>query len=59
MDLAKDSRKNLEIQAFNAKLSKTVKSFRHVTLDEMDFNRKYLLDTACTEIMLEKSGLQN
>jgi glutathione peroxidase-family protein len=30
--LAKDSRTNLEIQAFNAKLSKITKSFRHVTL---------------------------
>ena len=40
-DLAKDSRTNLEIQAFNTKLSKTAKSFRHVALVEMDSNRKY------------------
>ena len=40
-DLAKDSRTNLEIQAFNAKLSKITKSFRHVTLVEMDFNKKH------------------
>jgi hypothetical protein len=40
-DLAKDSRTNLEIQAFNAKLSKITKSFRHATLVEMDFNKKH------------------
>jgi hypothetical protein len=40
-DLAKDSRTNLEIQAFNAKLSRTAKSFKYVTLVEMDFNRRY------------------
>jgi hypothetical protein len=40
-DLAKDSRANFEIQAFNAKLNKISKSFRHVTLVEMDSNRKY------------------
>jgi hypothetical protein len=40
-DIAKDSRTNLEIQAFNAKLSKITKSFRHVTLVEIDINRKY------------------
>jgi hypothetical protein len=40
-DLAKDSRTNLEIQAFSAKLSKTARSFRHVALLEMDSNRKY------------------
>ena len=32
---------NLEIQAFNAKLSKIAKLFSHVTLVEIDFNRKY------------------
>jgi lysophospholipase L1-like esterase len=40
-DLAMDSRTNLEIQAFNAKLNKITKSFRHVALVEMDSNRKY------------------
>jgi lysophospholipase L1-like esterase len=40
-DLAKDSRTNLEIQAFNAKLNKIAKSFRHVALVEIDSNRKY------------------
>jgi hypothetical protein len=40
-DLVKDSRTNLEIQAFNAKLSKSTKSFRQVTLVEMDSNSKY------------------
>jgi hypothetical protein len=40
-DLAKDSRTILEIQAFNAKLNKTAKSFRHVALVEMDSNGKY------------------
>jgi lysophospholipase L1-like esterase len=40
-DLAKTSRTNHEIQAFNAKLSETAKSFRHVTLVEIDINRKY------------------
>jgi len=40
-DLAKDSRTNLEIQAFNTKLSKTATLFSHVTLVEIDFNRKY------------------
>jgi lysophospholipase L1-like esterase len=40
-DLAKDSRTNLEIQAFNAKLSNFAKSFRHVAVVEMDCNRKY------------------
>jgi len=29
------------IQAFNAKLSKTATLFSHVTLVEIDFNRKY------------------
>jgi len=40
-DLPKDSRTNLEIQAFNAKLSKIATLFSHVTLVEIDFNRKY------------------
>ena len=40
-DLAEDSRTNLEIQAFNAKLSKIATLFSHVTLVEIDFNRKY------------------
>ena len=38
--LPKDSRTNLEIRAFNAKLSKTATLFSHVTLVEIDFNRK-------------------
>jgi len=40
-DLSKDSRTNLEIQAFNAQLSKITKLLSHVTLVEIDFNRKY------------------
>jgi hypothetical protein len=40
-DLPKDTRTNLEIQAFNAKLSKIATLFSHVTLIEIDFNRKY------------------
>ena len=40
-DLAMNSRTNLEIQAFNAKLNKITKSLRHVALVEMDSNRKY------------------
>jgi len=40
-DLPKDSRTNLEIQAFNAKLSKIATLFSHVTLVKIDFNRKY------------------
>jgi len=40
-DLAKDSRANFEIKAFNAKLSKIAKSFRHAGLVEMDFNREH------------------
>jgi len=40
-DLPKDSRTNLEIQAFSAKLSKIATLFSHVTLIEIDFNRKY------------------
>ena len=40
-DLVKDSRTNLEILAFSAKLSKTAESFRHVALVELDSNRKY------------------
>jgi lysophospholipase L1-like esterase len=43
-DLAKDSKTNLEIQAFNAKLSKITKSFRYATLVEMDFNRKHFTE---------------
>ena len=35
------SRTNLEIQAFNTKLSKIATLFSHVTLVEIDFNRKY------------------
>jgi lysophospholipase L1-like esterase len=40
-DLAKYSRTNLEIQTFNTKLNKTATLFSHVTLIEIDFNRKY------------------
>jgi len=40
-DLAKYSRTNLEIQTFNTKLSKIATLFSHVTLIEIDFNRKY------------------
>jgi hypothetical protein len=40
-DLAMESRTNLEIQAFSAKLNKTAKSFRHVALLEIDSKRKY------------------
>jgi len=40
-DLAKYSRTNLEIQAFNTKLSKIATQFSHVTLTEIDFNRNY------------------
>jgi len=40
-DLAKYSRTNLEIQAFNTKLSKISTLFSHVTLIKIDFNRKY------------------
>ena len=40
-DLEKDSRTNLEIQAFNTKLSKIAPLFSDVTLIEIDFNRKY------------------
>jgi len=36
-----DSRTNLEIQAFNTKLSKIATLFSHVTLIKIDFNRKY------------------
>jgi len=39
--LAKDSRAKFEIQAFNAKLSKIAKSFRHFALVTMDFNREH------------------
>jgi ABC-type uncharacterized transport system auxiliary subunit len=35
-DLAKDSRINLEIQAYNANLNKTAKSFRHVAVVEIE-----------------------
>jgi len=41
LDLWKDSKINLEIQTFNAKLNKITKIFSHVTLVEIDFNRKY------------------
>ena len=37
-DLAKNSRTNLEIQAFNTKLSKIATLFSHVTLIKIDFN---------------------
>jgi len=40
-DLACACKTNLAIQAYNVKRSKTAKSFRHVTLVEMVFNRKY------------------
>ena len=40
-DLAKDCKTSLTIQAYNVKLSKTAKSFRHVTFVEMVSNRKY------------------
>jgi hypothetical protein len=47
-DVAMDSKTNLEIQAFNAKLNKITKSFRHVALVEMDTTGSILLNTACT-----------
>jgi hypothetical protein len=40
-DLAKDSKINLEIQAYNAKINKIAKSFRHVAVVEIESNRKY------------------
>jgi len=40
-DLAKDSKTNLAIQAYNVKLNKTAKSFRHVTSVEVVSNRIY------------------
>jgi lysophospholipase L1-like esterase len=40
-DLAKASRANFEIQAFNAKLSKIANSCRHVSLVAKDFNGKH------------------
>jgi hypothetical protein len=40
-DLAKDSRTNLEIQAYNDKLNKMAKSFKHVAIAEIESNRKY------------------
>ena len=40
-DLTMNSQINLEIQDFNNKLSKRAKSFSHVDLVEMNFNRKY------------------
>jgi hypothetical protein len=52
-DLTKDSRTNLEIQAFNAKLSKIAKSFRHVALVEMDPKRKYFTKH---DLHLNKAG---
>jgi len=52
-DLAKDSKTNLEIRAFNAKLSKTAKSFSHATLVEMDSNRKYLTKLG---LLLNRTG---
>lgn len=38
---AKDFRTNSEIQAFNTKLGKVSKLFRHVALVEMNFNREH------------------
>jgi len=58
-DLAKDSRTNLEIQAFNAKLSNTAKLFSHVTLVEIDFNRKYFTKHGLHLNNAGKSGLLN
>lgn len=40
-DLAKDSKTNFEIQAFNTKLNKTASLFSHVTLCEINFTREY------------------
>ena len=40
-DLAKDSKTNFEIQAFNTKLSKTASLFSHVTLCDINFTREY------------------
>jgi lysophospholipase L1-like esterase len=42
-NLAKDSKANFEIQAFNAKVSKIAKSFRLVALVEMHFNREHFI----------------
>jgi len=39
-DIVKDSRNNLEIQAFYAKLSKVARSFRHVALVERNYFTK-------------------
>jgi len=40
-DLEKDSRINLEIQALSTKLGKIASLFSHLTLIDIDFNRKY------------------
>jgi lysophospholipase L1-like esterase len=40
-DLAKGSKPNLEIQAFNAKLAKIKKALQHAAFFEMDFHRKH------------------
>jgi hypothetical protein len=37
-ELDKAAMTNLDIQAFNRKLNKTTKSFRHVALAEIDLN---------------------
>ena len=41
MILQRTVKTSLAIQAYNVKLSKTAKSFRHVTFVEMVSNRKY------------------
>ena len=43
-DLAMDSKISLAIQAFNAKLNKVIKPFRHPELVEMDPNREYFTE---------------
>jgi hypothetical protein len=40
-ELDKAAKTNLDIQAFNKKLNKITKSFRHVALVEIEPNRKY------------------
>ena len=43
-DLAMDSKISLAIQAFNAKLNKVIKPFRHPELVEMDPKREYFTE---------------
>ena len=57
-DLDKDSITNSEIQAYNSRLNKIAKLYRHVAIVKCDSNRKYFTRHGLHLIIPEKSSYQ-